>query len=158
VTTYIISMTHGVSDILEVLLLAKEAGLLRWISRDGKLSLESDLDVVPLFETIEDLEACDVLMRQLFADAAYRAQLDARGRFQETRTAARTVDFSRRTGRRTQRNRVSRKLAAARGCRCGSFTAGAEPSDAAAVVRIARSCRSLRAASMAASALPNRAK
>jgi phosphoenolpyruvate carboxylase len=158
VTSYIISMTHGVSDILEVLLLAKEAGLLRWISRDGKLSLESDLDVVPLFETIEDLEACDVLMRQLFADAAYRTQLDARGRFQETRTAARTVDFSRRTGRRTQRNRVSRKLAATRGCRCGSFTAGAEPSDAAAVVRIARSCRSLRAASMAASALPNRAK
>ncbi|MGZ5123914.1 MAG: phosphoenolpyruvate carboxylase [Burkholderiales bacterium] len=83
VTTYIISMTHGVSDILEVLLLAKEAGLLRWIYRDGKLSLESDLDVVPLFETIDDLEACDALMRQLFANAAYRAQLEARGRFQE---------------------------------------------------------------------------
>jgi phosphoenolpyruvate carboxylase len=83
VTTYIISMTHGVSDVLEVLLLAKEAGLLRWPWRDGGQRLESDIDVVPLFETIDDLERCGDLMRSLYGAPAYRRHLDARGNFQE---------------------------------------------------------------------------
>jgi phosphoenolpyruvate carboxylase len=83
VTAYVISMTHGVSDILEVLLLAKEAGLVRWrVSGTGR-RLESDIDVVPLFETIEDLHRCDELMRRLFADSAYRRHLETRGMFQE---------------------------------------------------------------------------
>ncbi len=83
IDTYIISMTHGVSDILEVLLLAKEAGLLRWrVDAEGR-HLESDVDVVPLFETIDDLQRCDGLMRELFDDPAYRAHLHARGTFQE---------------------------------------------------------------------------
>src|SRR4029079_4637930 len=47
------------------------------------LVLGSDIDVVPLFETIEDLERCDGLMRGLFAEPAYRAHLNARGGFQE---------------------------------------------------------------------------
>ncbi len=83
VETYIISMTHGVSDILEVLLLAKERGLVRWRLSDGEARLESDIDVVPLFETIEDLHRCVDLMRTLFADAVYRTHLEARGTFQE---------------------------------------------------------------------------
>jgi phosphoenolpyruvate carboxylase len=83
VTAYIISMTHGVSDLLEVLLLAKEAGLFRWRVEGAERRLESDIDVVPLFETIEDLRHCDTLMRSLFADTAYRAHLTARGTFQE---------------------------------------------------------------------------
>ena len=85
VTTYIISMTHGVSDILEPLLLAKEAGLLRWRPEEegGELRLESDLDIVPLFETIDDLQRSDKLMRGLFANRAYRLHLQARDRFQE---------------------------------------------------------------------------
>ena len=83
VTAYVISMTHGVSDILEVLLLAKEAGLTRWKLDAGRQRLESDLDVVPLFETIDDLKGCDGLMRQLFADPAYSAHLEARGGIQE---------------------------------------------------------------------------
>ena len=83
VTTYVISMTHGVSDILEVLLLAKEVGLTRWTHEHGEMRLTSDLDVVPLFETIDDLQRCDDLMRSLFADATYRAQLQARRGFQE---------------------------------------------------------------------------
>jgi phosphoenolpyruvate carboxylase len=92
-TTYIISMTHGVSDILEPLLLAKEAGLLRWRigpqdgDGDGAAAaeprLESDLDIVPLFETIDDLHRSGELMRKLFANRAYRQHLEARGRFQE---------------------------------------------------------------------------
>ena len=83
VTAYVISMTHGVSDMLEVLLLAKEAGLFRWRLDAGERRLESDIDVVPLFETIDDLRHCDALMRSLFADSAYRAHLSSRGTFQE---------------------------------------------------------------------------
>ncbi len=84
ITTYIISMTHGLSDILEVLLLAKEAGLVRWISTDvGTRKLESDLDIVPLFETIEDLQMCDSLMQVAFENTAYAAQLKARDSRQE---------------------------------------------------------------------------
>ena len=55
---YIVSMTHSVSDLLEVLLLAKEVGL--WRLKDGVVT--TPLDVVPLFETIEDLEAAAPLM------------------------------------------------------------------------------------------------
>jgi phosphoenolpyruvate carboxylase len=83
ITTYIISMTHGVSDVLEVLLLAKEVGLFRWVSRDGEQRLESDIDVVPLFETIDDLQRCGGLMRSLYEAPAYRRHLYARGNFQE---------------------------------------------------------------------------
>jgi phosphoenolpyruvate carboxylase len=78
---YIISMTHQVSDLLEVLVLAKEAGLVRWIGSEHRY--ESDLDIVPLFETIEDLAGCDGLMKRLFANEGYRRHLEARHRFQE---------------------------------------------------------------------------
>jgi phosphoenolpyruvate carboxylase len=80
VKAYVISMTHGISDILEVLLLAKEAGLARLA---GPNSLVADIDVVPLFETIDDLDRSGTLLRQLFADVAYEGHLAARGRFQE---------------------------------------------------------------------------
>lgn len=85
VVTYIISMTHEVSDLLEPLVFMKEAGLLRW-HRDPSTGAEvliSELDVVPLFETIDDLMNCDRLMGEAFASPAYRLQLDARGGFQE---------------------------------------------------------------------------
>jgi phosphoenolpyruvate carboxylase len=72
IRAYIISMTHGVSDLLEVLLFAKEAGL----------DL-GELDVVPLFETITDLHGSADLMRSLLANEAYKAHLEARGGKQE---------------------------------------------------------------------------
>ena len=75
VSAYIISMTHGVSDLLEVLLFCKEAGLYRV----GPNGVESDLDVVPLFETIEDLHNCGHLVREMLQNPAYRKHLDARG-------------------------------------------------------------------------------
>jgi phosphoenolpyruvate carboxylase len=78
---YIISMTHEVSDLLEVLVLAKEAGLVRWMGEKSRV--ESDLEIVPLFETIEDLANCDGLMKRLFQNPAYAQHLEARGRFQE---------------------------------------------------------------------------
>jgi phosphoenolpyruvate carboxylase len=83
ISTYVISMTHGISDMLEVLLLAKEQGLLRWRMADGQAVMESDLDVVPLFETVEDLQLCEGLMRRLFTNRAYRFQARAREGFQE---------------------------------------------------------------------------
>ncbi len=77
--SYVISMTHAVSDMLEVMLLAKEAGL--WKMANGEV--ECPLDVVPLFETIEDLDDADHLIELLFTDPIYRKQVNARGKFQE---------------------------------------------------------------------------
>lgn len=77
--SYIVSMTHTVSDLLEPMLLAKEAGLLR--IHDDRI--ESDLDYVPLFETIDDLAGAGDFMRALFTNPLYRMQLAARDDFQE---------------------------------------------------------------------------
>ena len=61
---YIISHTETVSDLLEVLLLQKEVGLMR-----GTLDTQAtcDLIVVPLFETIEDLRNAAPIMRDFYA-------------------------------------------------------------------------------------------
>ncbi len=74
----IISHTETVSDLLEVLLLQKEAGLLR-----GLLAKDAvcDLIVVPLFETIEDLRNAAPIMRDYYAlpgvrDMVLRGQPD----------------------------------------------------------------------------------
>jgi phosphoenolpyruvate carboxylase len=77
--SYIVSMTHSVSDMLEPMLIAKEAGLLR-VHDAG---FDSDIDYVPLFETIADLATADVRMSELFGNATYRLQLAARDGFQE---------------------------------------------------------------------------
>ncbi len=77
--SYVVSMTHTVSDILEPIVLAKEVGL--W--RTGPDGVSASLDFVPLFETIEDLEAAGGRMRELFADSVYRSTLDARAGLQE---------------------------------------------------------------------------
>jgi len=77
--SYIISMTHGVSDMLEVLILAKEVGL--WSLNEGEV--ESNIDVVPLFETIEDLEVCNELIKEIYENEMYGKQIEARNGFQE---------------------------------------------------------------------------
>ncbi len=64
--TYVISMSHTVSDLLEVLLLAKEAGLV------DPMAQRSDLLVIPLFETVEDLKAAPQVMERLFSTPFYR--------------------------------------------------------------------------------------
>jgi phosphoenolpyruvate carboxylase len=79
VGSYVVSMTHTVSDLLEPMLLAKEAGL--GAVEEG--SYRCPLDVVPLFETIEDLDAADDRMETLFTHPAYAAHLEGRGGFQE---------------------------------------------------------------------------
>jgi phosphoenolpyruvate carboxylase len=74
---YIVSMTHDISDLLEVMLLAKEVGL--W---DAETST-CPLDIVPLFETIEDLRQSGAFMDELFQHPIYHQQLQSRERFQE---------------------------------------------------------------------------
>src|SRR6185312_9125602 len=72
----IVSMTEGVSDLLEVALLLKEADL---IDPTG----HSAINIVPLFETIEDLQACAGIMDRLLSLPEYRALVDSRGGLQE---------------------------------------------------------------------------
>jgi phosphoenolpyruvate carboxylase len=77
--TYIVSMTRSPEDLLKVLLLARETAL---VDLAGKKAA-SRLDVVPLFETLEDLDKAPVVMRSLLDDSVYARQLEARGRRQE---------------------------------------------------------------------------
>jgi phosphoenolpyruvate carboxylase len=72
----IISMCKGVSDMLEVALLLKEAGL---VDPSGR----SALNIVPLFETIEDLQASSAIMDRLLSIHDYRRLVDSRGSVQE---------------------------------------------------------------------------
>jgi phosphoenolpyruvate carboxylase len=71
IQTYIISMTSSISNMLEVLLMAKDAGLL------GRI------DIVPLFETVADLDNAPAIMATLFKNDAYCKHLDLRGRRQQ---------------------------------------------------------------------------
>jgi len=77
---YVISFTHQPSDILAVLLLAKEAGLC-WLNDVGEL--ESRLHVVPLFESIEDLQRSPEMMQQLYDTPLYRSALNSFSKLQE---------------------------------------------------------------------------
>jgi phosphoenolpyruvate carboxylase len=61
---YIISHTESVSDLLEVLLLQREVGLLQGTLDAGA---RCDLIVVPLFETIDDLRNAAPIMREFYA-------------------------------------------------------------------------------------------
>ena len=79
VGSYIVSMTHTVSDLLEPMLLAKEAGL--GTVSDG--TFQCPIDMVPLFETIDDLDAADDRMETLFNHPVYAAHLEGRDGFQE---------------------------------------------------------------------------
>ena len=74
---YVISKADSVSDILEVAVLLKEVGLLR--PREGRL----DVDIVPLFETIADLQHCAAIMEALFTVPAWRRLIASRDGVQE---------------------------------------------------------------------------
>lgn len=68
----IVSMTRRLSDLLVVYLLAREAGLARW-TEDG---LVCDLPVVPLFETLDDLEQGPSIVRSFLAHPVTIRSLD----------------------------------------------------------------------------------
>lgn len=78
--TYLISMTESASDMLEVMVFAKEAGLYRR-REDGTVA--SSIQSVPLFETIDDLHAAPAIMRRLFELPLYRECLANAGNLHE---------------------------------------------------------------------------
>ena len=77
---YLVSMTQTASDLLEVLVLAKEAGVYR-LHADG--TVETELNVAPLLETIDDLIAGPKIMETLFRMPLYRQHLEKLGNQQE---------------------------------------------------------------------------
>lgn len=79
-TDYIISMSSAVSHVLTSLLFAKEGGLVK--VRDGKL-VESRIDILPLFETIEDLRRAHIVLADLFKNEAYKQHVALRGNVQK---------------------------------------------------------------------------
>src|SRR6266481_4564250 len=72
----IISMCKGMSDMLEVALLLKEVGL---VNPSGR----SAINIVPLFETIEDLQASGGIMDRMLSIHDYRKLVDSCGSVQE---------------------------------------------------------------------------
>jgi phosphoenolpyruvate carboxylase len=75
VSKYIISHCESVSDLLEVGALLREGGLLRADSMAA--------DVIPLFETIDDLERCGAILEEALALPVYRNWVRMRGDEQE---------------------------------------------------------------------------
>ena len=78
VENYVISMAKSVSDILEVAILLKEAGLFVPGAKPN-----ASLRIIPLFETIEDLRASERIMGAYFDLPLARAILSAQGDLQE---------------------------------------------------------------------------
>jgi phosphoenolpyruvate carboxylase len=72
IVNYVISKTDDVSDVLEVALLLREAGLLR--PHEHRL----DLNIVPLFETIADLRNAGRVMDRLLSLPGYARLLPSR--------------------------------------------------------------------------------
>ena len=67
---FILSMTRDAADAQALLKMARRARIQR-------------VDIVPLFETIEDLKGCTAVMRDLWGDSDYRAHLRRRQNVQE---------------------------------------------------------------------------
>jgi len=78
---YVISMATAVSDVLEVAVLLKEVGLVRVAI--GSRPATSDLDIVPLFETIGDLAGSSDTLRNLLGHGVYSQLVASRGNRQE---------------------------------------------------------------------------
>ena len=78
VGSYIISMTSGASDVLTVQLLAREMGL-----GDETEQGRYGLHIVPLFETIPDLQAAPKTLESLFQNKVYQQHLAQQGHEQE---------------------------------------------------------------------------
>ncbi|MFF2886087.1 phosphoenolpyruvate carboxylase [Paenibacillus sp. NPDC057967] len=80
ITSYLISMTQAASDMLEVMVFAKEVGLFR---KEADGTIRCTLQSVPLFETIDDLHAAPGIMKELFEIPVYRKAVEARGNMHE---------------------------------------------------------------------------
>ena len=76
---FVLSMTRNVSDVLGAYLMAKAAGLFG----DTAGVETSTLPIVPLFETIEDLQRAPAIMKELLAVPLVRRSVRAQGGVQE---------------------------------------------------------------------------
>ncbi len=77
--SYVISMTHQASHVIEVMLLARLAGL----AGRNEQGWFCTLQITPLFETIEDLTRIEPLLTTLLDNPIYLSLLKARGNLQE---------------------------------------------------------------------------
>ncbi|WP_428841949.1 phosphoenolpyruvate carboxylase [Halobacillus naozhouensis] len=80
IEVYLISMTESASDLLEVMVLAKEAGIYR-LHADGRV--ESNLNIAPLLETVDDLIAGPEILKTLFEKDVYSKHLQDLDNHQE---------------------------------------------------------------------------
>ncbi len=71
IDAYVISMTERASDVLSVLVMARDAGV------------DHGLDVVPLFETVDDLDRAPAVLDALLEEPTYRAHVARRGEHQQ---------------------------------------------------------------------------
>jgi phosphoenolpyruvate carboxylase len=81
VRQYIISHTETLSDLLEVALLQREAGLLRGVW--GSANIQLNLNIVPLFETIADLRDAPMIMGKWLSLLGIRHVIRNQGSEQE---------------------------------------------------------------------------
>ena len=82
IENYIISKCEAVSDVLEVAVLFREVGLLRTAEK-SVTPTKLGIGIVPLFETITDLNGAAGIVDALWSHPLYRTWLDHRGRLQE---------------------------------------------------------------------------
>jgi phosphoenolpyruvate carboxylase len=73
---FIVSGTRGADDVLAALTLA------RWASVYDKRTGQVALDIAPQFESLDALERCGGILRELLSEPVYRRHLDAHGRRQ----------------------------------------------------------------------------
>ncbi|MFN6553721.1 phosphoenolpyruvate carboxylase [Mycolicibacterium septicum] len=83
VPNYIISMCQSVSDLLEAAILLKEAGLLDVSGAGHGDEVYAPVGIVPLFETIDDLQRGSSILQEALALPVYRSIVSARGQHQE---------------------------------------------------------------------------
>ncbi|MGC2165923.1 MAG: phosphoenolpyruvate carboxylase, partial [Gallionella sp.] len=75
---HIISKTDAVSDMLELAVMLQQVGVLK-----GGATPTLHINIIPLFETIDDLRGCGVIMDELFSLPLYRKLLASRNNTQE---------------------------------------------------------------------------
>lgn len=77
IESYVVSMTQGVDDVLAAAVLARDAGLIDLHSE------KASIDIVPLFETIDELRRAGELLDSMLSRQAYRKIVELRGNTQE---------------------------------------------------------------------------